>query len=63
MELLKRVAREKRSAIVAVTHDVRMIAGFDTIYHMDDGRLSRTEAGAVATPSSVPVPNHKESLT
>ncbi|MBP6491290.1 MAG: ABC transporter ATP-binding protein [Chromatiaceae bacterium] len=63
MELLKRVAREKRSAIVAVTHDVRMIAGFNTIYHMDDGRLSRTEAGAVATPSSVPVPNHKESLT
>ncbi len=63
MALLKRVAREKRSAIVAVTHDVRMIAGFDTIYHMDDGRLSRTAAGAVATPSSVPIPNHKESLT
>ncbi len=49
MELLKRVAREKNSAIVAVTHDVRMIAGFDTIYHMNDGRLARidiAEAGA-----------------
>ena len=48
MALLKRVAREKNSAIVAVTHDVRMIAGFDTIYQMSDGRLSRTEATAVA---------------
>jgi putative ABC transport system ATP-binding protein len=48
MELLKRVAREKNSAIITVTHDVRMIAGFDTIYHMDDGRLARTEVGAVA---------------
>jgi putative ABC transport system ATP-binding protein len=47
MELLKRVAREKNSAIIAVTHDVRMIAGFDTLYHMDDGRLSRTDAEAV----------------
>lgn len=48
MELLKRVAREKNSAIIAVTHDVRMIAGFDTTYHMDDGRLARAEAEAVA---------------
>lgn len=62
MELLKRVAREKRSCIVAVNHDVLMFAGFDTIYHMDDGRLSRTAAGAVATPSWVPVPNHNEAL-
>jgi len=52
MELLKRVAREKNSAIIAVTHDVRMIAGFDTIYHMDDGRLARAEAGEVAALSS-----------
>jgi len=52
MELLKRVAREKNSAIIAVTHDVRMIAGFDTIYRMDDGHLARAEAGAVAALSS-----------
>jgi len=52
MELLKRVAREKNSAIIAVTHDVRMIAGFDTIYHMDDGRLARTEAKEVAALSA-----------
>ncbi len=47
MELLKRVAREKNSAIIAVTHDVRMIAGFDTIYQMEAGRLSRTETEAI----------------
>lgn len=52
MELLKRVAREKNSAIIAVTHDVRMIAGFDTLYHMDDGRLSRTDAEAAAALAS-----------
>ncbi len=62
MDLLKRVAREKNSAIIAVTHDVRMIAGFDTLYHMDDGRLAYTEAGAVVTPSSVPIPTHNEVL-
>lgn len=29
-----------------------MIADFDTIYHMEDGRLSRIEAEAVATLAS-----------
>lgn len=56
MELLKRVAREKNSAIIAVTHDVRMIAGFDTIYRMEDGRMGRVDANAIdahtATPSA-----------
>jgi putative ABC transport system ATP-binding protein len=46
MELLKLVAREKKSAIIAVTR-VRIIADFDTLYHMDDGRLTRTDAKAV----------------
>lgn len=41
MALLRRVAREKRSAVIAVTHDHRMVAGFDSAYHMDDGRLAR----------------------
>ncbi len=52
MELLKRIAQEKNSAIIAVTHDVRMIAGFDTTYRMEDGRLARIEpplGQAVAT--------------
>jgi putative ABC transport system ATP-binding protein len=45
MELLRRVAREKRSAVIVVTHDHRMIAGFDTVYVMNDGRLARQTRG------------------
>ena len=41
MELLRRVAREKRSAVIVVTHDHRMIEGFDSIYVMNDGLLAR----------------------
>jgi len=41
MALLRRVAREKRSAVIAVTHDQRMIEGFDSVYMMNDGRLAR----------------------
>ncbi len=39
MELLKRIAREQKKAVIAVTHDIRMIEGFDTIYNIVDGRL------------------------
>lgn len=39
MELLKRIAREQRTAVITVTHDIRMIEGFDTIYHLADGAL------------------------
>ncbi len=42
MALLRRVAREKRSAVIAVTHDQRMIEGFDSVYEMNDGRLARS---------------------
>jgi putative ABC transport system ATP-binding protein len=42
MALLRRVAREKRSAVIAVTHDERMIEGFDSVYRMRDGRLERS---------------------
>jgi putative ABC transport system ATP-binding protein len=42
MALLRRVAREKRSAVIAVTHDHRMIEGFDSVYEMNDGRLARS---------------------
>ncbi len=41
MELLRRVAREKRSAVIVVTHDHRMIEGFDSVYVMNDGQLAR----------------------
>jgi len=39
MALLKRVAKERNSAVIVVTHDERMIAGFDSIYRIRDGRL------------------------
>jgi putative ABC transport system ATP-binding protein len=41
MELLRRVARDKRSAVIVVTHDQRMIEGFDSVYVMNDGLLAR----------------------
>jgi putative ABC transport system ATP-binding protein len=40
MELLKQIARQNQSAVIVVTHDVRMIEGFDSVYHLKDGRLN-----------------------
>jgi putative ABC transport system ATP-binding protein len=48
MGLLRKIARERRSAVITVTHDHRMIEGFDTVYHLDDGRLARMEPTAAA---------------
>ncbi|MFO1222964.1 MAG: ABC transporter ATP-binding protein [Burkholderiaceae bacterium] len=57
MALLRRIARERRSAVITVTHDHRMIEGFDTVYYLDDGVLSRLpQAQAAAVRSSVPAP-------
>ena len=44
MAMLRRIAREKKSAVIAVTHDHRMVEGFDTAYEMNDGRLARRAA-------------------
>jgi hypothetical protein len=33
--------------VIAVTHDRRMIEGFDTVYSLDDGRLSRSPGEAL----------------
>ena len=52
MAMLRRIARERRSAVIAVTHDQRMIAGFDTVYHLDDGRLTQVEHGTRAAQSA-----------
>ncbi|MFZ2088752.1 MAG: ABC transporter ATP-binding protein [Desulfobaccales bacterium] len=40
MELLKKIAKENQSAVIVVTHDVRMIEGFDHVYHLNDGKLN-----------------------
>jgi putative ABC transport system ATP-binding protein len=39
MDLLRRLGRERRAAVIVVTHDERMIEGFDRVYHMTDGRI------------------------
>jgi len=48
MALLRKIARERESAVITVTHDQRMIEGFDTVYHLDDGRLTETTRAAAA---------------
>jgi putative ABC transport system ATP-binding protein len=40
MNLLRQLGREQHAAVIVVTHDERMIAGFDRIYHMTDGRIT-----------------------
>lgn len=39
MSLLKSLAVENHSAILVVTHDHRMVEGFDRIFHVSDGRI------------------------
>ena len=41
MALLKSLAMEHHSAIMVVTHDSRMVEGFDRIYSVRDGRLTQ----------------------
>ncbi len=38
--LLRKIAKEKAAAVITVTHDERMIAGFDTIRRLKDGRFA-----------------------
>ncbi|MBZ5551654.1 MAG: ABC transporter ATP-binding protein [Acidobacteriia bacterium] len=39
MTLLRKLSREKEAAVIVVTHDARMIEGFDRVYHIADGRI------------------------
>jgi predicted ABC-type transport system involved in lysophospholipase L1 biosynthesis ATPase subunit len=39
LALLRQLAREKQSAVIVVTHDRRMVEGFDRRYLIEDGRL------------------------
>jgi putative ABC transport system ATP-binding protein len=43
MDLLKKVARENQTAVITVTHDARMIEGFDQVYHLKDGHLNHDQ--------------------
>jgi putative ABC transport system ATP-binding protein len=40
MALLRKLGHEKKAAVIVVTHDDRMVEGFDRIYHLSDGCLS-----------------------
>ncbi|MBC7174440.1 MAG: ABC transporter ATP-binding protein [Polyangiaceae bacterium] len=40
MQLFRRVAHERGTAVVVVTHDHRTLDAFDTVYEMEDGLLS-----------------------
>jgi len=39
MTLLRRLSREKNTAVIVVTHDKRMVEGFDRIYQIADGEM------------------------
>jgi putative ABC transport system ATP-binding protein len=39
MGLLRKLSREKDAAVVVVTHDVRMVEGFDRVHRIADGRI------------------------
>lgn len=39
MGLLRKLSREKEAAVIVVTHDIRMVEGFDRVYHIADGRI------------------------
>ncbi|MGB3865382.1 MAG: ABC transporter ATP-binding protein [Xanthobacteraceae bacterium] len=40
MDLLRKLARERDAAIIAVTHDEKIFDRFDRIFHLRDGRLA-----------------------
>jgi putative ABC transport system ATP-binding protein len=45
MALFRQIAREKESAVICVTHDSRMVEGFDHIYYVKDGLVSNGASG------------------
>ena len=53
MAMLRNIARERLSAVIAVTHDHRMIDGFDTVYRLDDGLLARVDRRTQVTDQAV----------
>lgn len=39
MDLLRRVSRERETAIVVVSHDEKVFSRFDRMLHLRDGRI------------------------
>jgi len=46
MDLLRKVATERRTAVIVVTHDEKIFDRFDHIYSLRDGALEPTRASA-----------------
>ncbi len=44
VELLTDAARSRRAAVLLVSHDPRVVAYADRVFHLEDGRLSRPRA-------------------
>ena len=45
MALFRQIAREKGSAVICVTHDHRMVEGFNHVYRVKDGLVSDGPSG------------------
>ena len=46
MDLLRKVASDRRAAVLCVTHDDKIFSRFDRIFRLRDGRLVSIETGA-----------------
>jgi putative ABC transport system ATP-binding protein len=46
MDLLRRIALDQSAAIICVTHDEMILARFDHIFRLRDGRLEREDSAA-----------------
>lgn len=47
IQLFRRIARERGTAVVVVTHDHRILDAFDTVHEMEDGALQTTSRAAL----------------
>jgi putative ABC transport system ATP-binding protein len=52
MAVLRRLGKAHGAAVIVVTHDERMLEGFDRVYHMVDGRIATTGQGAGPHPAA-----------
>jgi putative ABC transport system ATP-binding protein len=51
IEMLRNAAHERSATILVVSHDVRMVPLADQVFHMEDGRLTGTEATGTELPA------------
>ncbi|MBI4957667.1 MAG: ABC transporter ATP-binding protein [Myxococcales bacterium] len=58
MLLFRRIAHERGTAVVVVTHDHRVLDAFDTVHEMEDGVLAppRAQGRPLTTPAHLPPP-------